>query len=200
MKLEGFFLLSLIFFQATGQTLTYKEEIKGYRSANWAGLIADPRTTLKSGDSVYLSYFPVKESNKVFCEVELLQNEPPLEMPTYSGQLKVFRRFASLNFKWKGHPLKLYLYQNLQLTSPAFKTHLFLPLKDLTSGKQTYEGGRYLDIRTTSIQNNKLLLDLNQLYNPWCAYSDGYNCPIPPLENHLAVKLKAGEKKFGKAH
>lgn len=194
-------LLSLFCFfaiQLTGQPESYKNDIRGYRSSNWAGLVADSRSTLQPKDSIYLRYFPVKESSKVFCEVEVLDDQPPFEMPTYSGQVKVFKRYALLHFTWKGKPLTLCAYQNLQLTSPLYKNHLFLPVKDLTSGKQTYEGGRYLDIKSTSIQNNKLLINLNQLYNPWCAYSDGYNCPIPPVENHLAIKLKAGEKKFRK--
>jgi len=200
MKPWTLFIFCFIFYIATGQPLSYKEEIKGYRSRNWAGLMADPRTTIQNKDSIYLKYYPVKESNKVFCEVELLKDQVPFEMPTYSGQLKIFKRYAVLHFNWKGHPLQLHTYQNAQLTASVFKTHLFLPVRDLSSGRETYAGGRYLDIQTTAIQNKKLLLDLNQLYNPWCAYSDGYNCPIPPVENHLRVSIKAGEKKFRKPH
>lgn len=200
MRLTGILFCCLVVIQVTGQPLSYKAEIQGYRSRNWAGLIADPRTTLSQKDSIYLSYFPIRESNKVFCEVQLLNDQPPLEMPTYSGQVKIFKRYALLHFKWKGQQVHLCVYRNLQLTAAIYNNHLFLPVKDMTSGKQTYEGGRYLDIQATAIQNGKMLLDLNQLYNPWCAYSDGYNCPIPPQENHLAVKLKTGEKKFRKPH
>ena len=200
MRYSFILLLCLVVIRLSAQPVSYKDEIKGYRSRNWAGLISDPRTTLQPKDSIHLHYFPIKESNKVFCSVELLKDQQPIEMPTYSGQVKVFKRYALLHFTWKGKPMTLSAYQNLQLTSPLYSNHLFLPVKDLTSGKQTYEGGRYLDIRSTSIQNNKILLDLNQLYNPWCAYSDGYNCPIPPAENHLMTKLKVGEKKFRKPH
>lgn len=188
----------LLFLPLNGQVLSYKEEIKQYRSKNWAGLFADPRTTVKPGDSVYLRYYRVKETHKVFCEVEFLQDQPPFPMPTYSGQEKTFRRYAVLHFKWKGKKVSLSAYKNLQLFSPLYQNHLFIPFKDMTTGKQTYAGGRYLDIQATAIQNGRLLLDLNRVYNPWCAYSDGYNCPIPPAENHLKIALKAGEKDFKK--
>lgn len=191
-------LLILLFLPMYGQILSFKEEIRLYRSKNWAGLFSDPRTTVKPGDSVYLGYYPVRESNKVFCEVELLQDQPSFQMPTYSGQEKTFRRHAVLHFRWKGKKLRLTAYKNQQLVSPLYQNHLFIPLKDLTTGKKTYAGGRYLDLQATAIQNGQLILDLNRVYNPWCAYSNGYNCPIPPVENHLKVALKVGEKDFKK--
>jgi uncharacterized protein (DUF1684 family) len=50
------------------------------------------------------------------------------------------------------------------------------------------------------LKNNTLQLDFNKAYNPYCAYTTGYHCPIPPKENHLAVAIKAGEMNFGKGH
>jgi uncharacterized protein (DUF1684 family) len=46
--------------------------------------------------------------------------------------------------------------------------------------------------------NNQVILDFNKAYNPYCAYSDEYNCPIPPRENYLNIAIKAGEKSFAK--
>ena len=43
-------------------------------------------------------------------------------------------------------------------------------------------------------QNGKVTIDFNKCYNPWCAYSDGYNCPIPPIDNHFEIEINAGEK------
>ena len=39
-------------------------------------------------------------------------------------------------------------------------------------------------------------LDFNYCFNPYCHYTTGYNCPIPPRENYLEIKIEAGEKKF----
>ncbi|MEP7323654.1 MAG: DUF1684 domain-containing protein [Saprospiraceae bacterium] len=183
------------------QVLSYRQDITKYRSDNWKSLIADPRTTLLAKDSLYLDYYKIKESNKVYCTVERITNLVEIEMPTYSGKIKSFRKYALLHFTWRGKPLVLTAYQNLQqLSSPLYKEYLFIPFKDKTTDKSTYGGGRYIDIKTGQIQADHLILDLNQVYNPWCAYSDGYNCPIPPTENFLPVALKAGEKKFRKSH
>ncbi|MFT4762129.1 MAG: hypothetical protein ACI9LN_004113, partial [Saprospiraceae bacterium] len=67
-----------------------------------------------------------------------------------------------------------------------------------TNSETTYGGGRYLDFKTTDIVDGKMTIDFNKTYNPWCHYSDGYNCPIPPKENHLEVEIVAGERNFGK--
>ena len=195
--------LSLILWLATGsaQVLTYQQDIAAYRSANWKSLIADPRTVLQSADSIFLHYYPVKEKNKVFCTVQLLDQPLPFDMPTYSGQVKSFRKYALLQFSWRGKPTQLTAYQSIQnLTSPLYKDYLFVPFKDKTTGTTTYAGGRYIDLKKQQIMDGHLLLDLNQVYNPWCAYDDKYNCPIPPIENSIPFPIKAGEKRFSKKH
>lgn len=204
MKAITLLFLSIILFQPGflhSQSSSYKQDIIKYRSDNWRGLIQDPRTTLKAADSIYLDYYPVKEKNKVYCTVELLKDQQPVDMPTYSGQVKQFIRYAKFRFSLSGKKIALIAFRNLQhISSPLYKDLLFIPFKDAGSGKQTYEGGRYMDVRTGIIHDGHALLDLNRIYNPWCAYSDGYNCPIPPVENHLQVKIKAGEKKFKLSH
>jgi uncharacterized protein (DUF1684 family) len=78
---------------------------------------------------------------------------------------------------------------------PQYKDYLYLPFKDFTNGESTYGGGRYLDFKMSDIQENQtIIIDFNKAYNPYCAYSDGYSCPIPPSENHLQVFIEAGEK------
>jgi hypothetical protein len=64
--------------------------------------------------------------------------------------------------------------------------------RDLTSGKETYPVGRYLD--PVALGDGRYLLDFNLAYNPACAYSEHYNCPIPPRHNRLNVAVRAGEK------
>lgn len=64
--------------------------------------------------------------------------------------------------------------------------------RDKTSGKDTYELGRYVD--ATPLGDGRFVLDFNRAYNPACAYSEHYNCPIPPKSNRLSVAIRAGEK------
>lgn len=73
---------------------------------------------------------------------------------------------------------------------------LFIPFKDLSSGKTTYGGGRYLE---TIIEPGKpIVLDFNRAYNPYCVYNEEFVCPIPPLENKMRMEVLAGEMMYGK--
>ena len=64
--------------------------------------------------------------------------------------------------------------------------------RDATSGKQSYGMGRYVD--AVPLPDGRYVLDFNYAYNPACAFSDHYNCPIPPRANTLKVPISAGEK------
>jgi len=64
--------------------------------------------------------------------------------------------------------------------------------RDRTTGKETYPLGRYVDVEP--LGDGRYVLDFNLAYNPACAVSEHYNCPIPPKENRLKVAIRAGEK------
>jgi uncharacterized protein (DUF1684 family) len=82
----------------------------------------------------------------------------------------------------------------LLLLSSSDGAGLFVPFMDATSGETTYGAGRYLE--TSMPVNDKILLDFNLAYNPYCAYMEGYSCPFPPKSNVLVVPIEAGEKSF----
>jgi uncharacterized protein (DUF1684 family) len=71
----------------------------------------------------------------------------------------------------------------------------FIPFRDQTSGDTTYGAGRYLDVEPNG--DGTVTVDFNYAYNPSCVYSDGYSCPLPPIENWLKVPIEAGEMMFG---
>ncbi len=71
---------------------------------------------------------------------------------------------------------------------------LFVPFRDATSGHDTYGAGRYLD---APLVGEQVTLDFNRAYQPYCAYSDAWTCPLPPAENWLRGKVEAGEKLLG---
>ena len=73
------------------------------------------------------------------------------------------------------------------------KTYSIL-FRDVTSGKETYGGGRYLELDPANLSDNQVLLDFNAAYNPYCAYNPGYACPLPPKENTVSVPVRAGER------
>jgi len=144
-----------------------------------------------------LKFYPAKKEYNVAARIELTPDAKPFDLATYSGKTKPFRQYAWAYFTLDGKETKLAIYQSLNtIKIPGYQDYLFLPFKDVTSGNKTYGGGRYLDFTTGDISNSVLQLDFNKAYNPYCAYSDGYNCPIPPVENHLDLAIKAGEKMY----
>ena len=115
------------------------------------------------------------------------------EMATSTDRKPIYRRYGKVKFKLNGKTCKLEVYQNIALSEdPEYKDYLFIPFRDLTSRKETYGGGRYLDV--LMVKGKTMLLDFNLAYNPYCAYSYRYSCPIPPEVNTLEIEVKSGEK------
>jgi len=157
---------------------------------------------VKEKDQQYIKIFPLNKAYHVKATVEMQPNSPWFTMNT-SGKLKKdYRIYALLHFTINDTALTLELLQSRQLLgSTDYADYLFLPFTDLTTGESTYESGRYIDIRQNEIlENNTVWVDFNKAYNPYCAYTTGYNCPIPPRENNLPVAIPVGEKKYGKPH
>jgi uncharacterized protein (DUF1684 family) len=116
-------------------------------------------------------------------------------MKTSTARLPEYIKYGELHFVLDGKECHLNVYQNIDLIKkPGFEDYLFLPFSDLTSGKESYIGGRYIDL--TIPKSSTMILDFNTAYNPYCAYNHIYSCPLVPLENDLNVAIEAGVKKF----
>ena len=76
------------------------------------------------------------------------------------------------------------------------ETLFLFPFRDLTSGKETYGGGRYMNISKDKLTGNKIEIDFNTAHNFYCAYNENFICPIPPKENFINVAIEAGEKVY----
>jgi uncharacterized protein (DUF1684 family) len=121
------------------------------------------------------------------------------KMMTSTDRRPVYRRYGFVEFTVNDTLCRLTVYQNMELSGffhfsarKEYKDYLFVPFRDVTSGKETYGGGRFLDARIP--HHDQLILDFNLSYNPYCAYSERYSCPIPPTENTMIVSVLAGEK------
>ncbi|KQM76272.1 hypothetical protein ASE74_19670 [Pedobacter sp. Leaf216] len=176
---------------------TYTEQIAQHREAYKADFLKDNNSPLKKKDLQNLHFFDADSAYKVLAEVEILKNEKVFKMPTFNGTSSDYFRFAHVNFSLNGVKMQMTLYRSVSLsTNPIYKDHLFLPFTDETNNKETYGGGRYIDLDAKNIKDNQIELDFNKAYNPYCAYSDGYRCPVPPEENDLQLAIKAGEKLY----
>lgn len=180
-------------------TLSYAYQIEQHREHYKQDFIKDERSPLKEKDLKHLRFFEVDSTYAVKADFELTPDAKPFEMATYSGKVQPYQKYGIFTFQIAGEEHQLAVYQSLRLSKmPGFQDYLFLPFRDFTNGATTYGGGRYLDFKTSDIVDGKMILDFNKCYNPWCHYSDGYNCPIPPSENHLEVEILAGERNFRK--
>lgn len=71
-----------------------------------------------------------------------------------------------------------------------------LPFRDDTNGKETYGGGRYINIPKSALVGDKIEIDFNNAHNFYCVYNTNYICPIPPKENTINTEVRAGEINF----
>jgi uncharacterized protein (DUF1684 family) len=142
-----------------------------------------------------LNYFEPDEKFKVSAEVIRFDGSDTLKFATSAGTVKQYIRYAELKFDIDGQTLSLEAYKSVQnMNHPIYKNYLFLPFTDSNSGETCYGGGRYLDI--TIPAGDQMELDFNYAYNPYCAYSEGWFCPIPPARNALEFEINAGEMNY----
>jgi uncharacterized protein len=153
-------------------------------------------------DKELFRFFPVDEKYKITALFEKKNDSKWFSMETSGTIRKIFRVYGVLRLVINDTTVRMNIYQSQNLfNSDEYKDQLFLPFTDLTSGEETYDAGRYIDLVIGDITDNKIVIDFNKAYNPYCAYVSGkYNCPIPPKENDLPVTIPAGEKLFEKAH
>ena len=141
-----------------------------------------------------LDFYPINEKLIVETKFVRTPEEKVFKMKTTGTRTPEYVKYGELHFKLDNREFKLNLYQNIDLIKKeGFADHLFLPFSDLTCGKESYIGGRYIDMRIP--KGETVLLDFNKAYNPYCAYNHRYSCPIVPLENDLDVAILAGVKK-----
>ena len=138
-----------------------------------------------------LNYYPINEDFKVTATLELINQKQPIFIPSTTGEDLKYIPFAYASFNLAGEESRVILYQDWEENDP---NRLSLMFADGTSTFETYGGGRYLDVLYRNI--DKIELDFNQAYNPYCHFNEEYSCPIPPRENLLNVKILAGEKLY----
>lgn len=178
---------------------SFKKSIKKHRKAYKKKFLDNEHGPLDKKGVKQLKFFKANKNYQVTCTFERTTEAKPFEMATYSGMTQPYIKYGVATCPLNETTVELAIYQNLQLRKmPMYRDYLFIPFKDDTNGELSYGGGRYMDISIKDIEGKEVLLDFNKAYNPYCAYSDGYNCPVPPLENHLEIEVLAGEKNFEK--
>ena len=100
----------------------------------------------------------------------------------------VMRYLGDLSFAIDGKSVSLAVYH----AGEGVGTSVFVPFRDRTSGRESYGPGRYLTFELN--ERDVYDLDFNRAFNPYCAYTDDFECGFPPAQNDLPVAIRAGEK------
>ncbi|MEC5156855.1 DUF1684 domain-containing protein [Chryseobacterium sp. MP_3.2] len=139
-------------------------------------------------------YFPIDLRFRVMADFKITENPIPFMMMTSSGEEQPYVEYGVAEFSIEEKVYALKIFQSLNLKEKkGFENYLFLPFRDETNGKETYGGGKYIDL--TIPKGGTLIIDFNTSYQPFCAYNAyDYSCPIVPQENFLPVEVKAGVK------
>jgi uncharacterized protein (DUF1684 family) len=144
----------------------------------------------KRADFAGLPYYPVRQEYRVPASLTPVRTDPPIviELPNTAHQLERKVKVGVLSFTLAGQPYTLSAFAE----SAGNVQRLWVPFRDLTSGLETYGGGRYLDLDITA--TGLYDLDFNRAYHPYCVYDASWVCPLPPPENRLPIAVRAGER------
>jgi len=140
----------------------------------------------------HLLYFSPDPAYAVKARLVKFTEQRQVKIITTRKLEKTFYRYARIHFQLRGRELELTALKS-SLEGPD-SSYLFIPFKDDSNGRESYEVGRFLDVAEPLA--GEFILDFNRCYNPLCNYSPAYNCPLPPLENVLAISIPAGEKTY----
>ncbi len=139
-----------------------------------------------------LAYFEPDPQFRVPARVRVYGNPNPIELDVTAGAPIRYLRSVIFEFELRGERIQMAGYRQESAESRT----IFIPFRDKTTGQQTYHRGRYMEMEpdTELINGDVVTLDFNLAYNPFCAYTETFACPLPPEENWLEVVVPAGEK------
>jgi len=137
-----------------------------------------------------LMYFDPDPHFRFEVKLRRYPNPEGMMLATSKGTRQLFNRVGYFELIIDGEAIGVNAYQLAERDDP----HLFIPFRDATSGKESYGAARYLDLEVE--HDDEYVVDFNYAYNPYCAYSEDYVCPLPPQENWLKVAIRAGEMSY----
>lgn len=168
------------------ELLTHREEKDRFFAEHRQSPLPDDERESFDG----LGYYDPDPGYRVEATVEPVESAETFEMEMTAGQPIEYERVVRLAFDLDG-PRVLYAYRR-----PGEEGSLFVPFRDATAPEETYGAGRYMEFDVDGRIEDvpAVTLDFNLAYFPFCAYNDAFACPLPPTENHLDVRVEAGER------
>ena len=140
-------------------------------------------------EDVELRWYPVDPALRLRAPLE--PDRAPQTIASTASAGRPAERAGWVTVEIDGQTVRLSLTHMLE---PGFAAdHLDLYFRDGTTGQGSYEVGRYVTVERADDGSGEVIVDFNRAYNPSCALSPFYNCPIPPEENRVSVPIRAGE-------
>ena len=165
------------------------QEIRNETNRDFKEHKDSPLTPEERANFTGLDFFPIDVKYKFICSIQQeSEKAEEVQLETSKGDMRLFIKYGKVEFKIQDSIYQLHVFKVKD------EEYYVTPFKDPTNGKQSYYGGRYVNLE--KLENKKFVLDFNLAYNPSCAYSDQYNCVLVPFENHLSIPIDAGVKKY----
>jgi uncharacterized protein (DUF1684 family) len=204
MKLKNVFIIALVLIVALIVFYSFQEKDSGkeYEAEIMKERQAKDDYMKSSDDSPFgeekknckgLNYFPIDFNYRISAKLVSIENKKVIVLPTSDNLEKKYLEYAFAEFELNNEPCKLLVLEIME--EGPYRGTLVLAFADATSANETYGAGRYLDVKKVPGASS-VMLDFNQAYNPYCAYSEKFSCPFSPKENVLKVAIRAGEKKY----
>lgn len=136
-----------------------------------------------------MDYFDIDPSWHVVARYELFDEPKILRTPNVLGTVDEEEINGAVVFERDGTEYRIE-------PSGTPEDGFFLVFGDLTNGKETYGGGRFLYSEPVA-DDGSVVVDFNKSYCPPCVFTPFATCPLPAPQNKLALRIPAGEKNFG---
>lgn len=180
----------------TPEQKAYAKNIEIFRDEKNVSMREEPSSPFNFKGKVEfhdLKYFDV-DPDFVF-KSKLTEYNPKDTVTIYGtkGEARTAVRFGYVVFTYKSKDYKVNVYEGSSKNGEKYYSIWFT---DLTTNKESYGVGRYIDFEKSDDPDYIYTIDFNLAYNPYCAYSPNYSCAVPTKEDFIPLEIKAGEKKF----
>lgn len=180
-------IIGIMFYSLSGSE-SYADTVKKQRDTFLKNLMSEDDSPIASlKDFSGIKYFEADKKFIIDAEFKAESAGQGMILMTDSSQTEI-KKAGTATFSVNGKTFTVNVFDEGE--------HFLFPFRDLTSGKETYGGGRFINIPKESLNDDKLEIDFNNAHNFYCAYNESYICPIPPNENFIDAEIRAGEKKY----
>lgn len=174
----------------------YIKKVEDFRAKKNDEMKNDPSSPFNLKGKVEfhnLNYFDVDPDFVFKSKLREYETKDTVTIYGTKGEPRKVVRFGYVTINLNNKELNVNVYEGMTRTGEKYHSIWFT---DLTTNKESYGVGRYIDFELVNDPNYIYEVDFNLAYNPYCAYSPNYSCAIPTKEDFIPVEIKAGEKKF----